>query len=344
MTLRNWNSGALSLLDIQNEFGDVRTTKLTDYYNGRRWVPNPTYGYPGGVKTQIPGDGTISIANFYGAQAYRAGTVYWDWDARATYPIIYRLPYYVTSISVRITAGGGGGGAGAAEGYDNGNVTVAGGGGGAGGTYANTITLPSKDYTANRLYGDGILLKLFIGAGGGGGQQNTGANQGTATRSGTDGGNSWINVYEIDDTTLNFQYDAIGGTGGGGGIIAGSRSGYPGYGGYGYGASSVRLGAAGVGSGTVGTYGISTNGGDRPQYGNGGNGGTSYPYGYTGGYAGGPGGAAGTGNGVTTGVQPGKAGFYGSGGGGGGANTSNRDDGYAQHGGSGGGGRISISW
>ena len=105
-------SGALSLADIQTEFGGANPIGLNEYYAGGTYVPSGTSGTYGAV----PSSGTISIQNFYGTA----------------------LTY---SAEVLIIAGGGGGGGyidgggGAGEAYGSrnpgaGTPNTGGGGGG----------------------------------------------------------------------------------------------------------------------------------------------------------------------------------------------------------------------
>lgn len=58
-------SGALTLADIQTEFGGSNPIGLSEYYAGGAYVPAGTSGTYGAV----PSSGTISIRNFYGTQA-----------------------------------------------------------------------------------------------------------------------------------------------------------------------------------------------------------------------------------------------------------------------------------
>jgi len=58
-------SGALTLADIQTEFGGSNPIGLSEYYAGGAYVPAGTSGTYGAV----PSSGTISIQNFYGTQA-----------------------------------------------------------------------------------------------------------------------------------------------------------------------------------------------------------------------------------------------------------------------------------
>lgn len=56
-------SGAISLLDIQNEFGGSNPININEYYRGGAYVPNITQN------NNVPTSGTISLSNFYGATA-----------------------------------------------------------------------------------------------------------------------------------------------------------------------------------------------------------------------------------------------------------------------------------
>lgn len=59
-------SGALTLADIQTEFGGSNPISLSEYYAGGSYVAAGTSGTNGA----IPSSGTISISNFYGTSAY----------------------------------------------------------------------------------------------------------------------------------------------------------------------------------------------------------------------------------------------------------------------------------
>ena len=61
-------SGALSLTDIQTEFGGTNPIGLNEYYAGGGLVPASTSGTYGAV----PSSGALSIQNFYGTSSPRA--------------------------------------------------------------------------------------------------------------------------------------------------------------------------------------------------------------------------------------------------------------------------------
>lgn len=58
------SSGAISLNDIQNEFGGANPIGLNEYYRGGSYVPNIT------ANNSIPTSGAISLSNFYGTREY----------------------------------------------------------------------------------------------------------------------------------------------------------------------------------------------------------------------------------------------------------------------------------
>lgn len=57
------SSGAISLNDLQTEFGGSNPIAITEYYRGGGLVPNVT------VNNSVPTSGQISLSNFYGASA-----------------------------------------------------------------------------------------------------------------------------------------------------------------------------------------------------------------------------------------------------------------------------------
>lgn len=56
-------SGAVSLLDLQNEFGGANPISINEYYRGGALVPNTSNN------TGIPTSGTISLDDFHGSSA-----------------------------------------------------------------------------------------------------------------------------------------------------------------------------------------------------------------------------------------------------------------------------------
>lgn len=87
------SSGALTLADIQTEFGGSNPISLNEYYAGGAYVPAGTSGTNGAV----PSSGTISIWNFYGTSkvVYRLDSdVYID---NALSPSDAQVDFYVNS-------------------------------------------------------------------------------------------------------------------------------------------------------------------------------------------------------------------------------------------------------
>ena len=56
-------SGAISLLNLQTEFGGANPIGLNEYYRGGAYVPNTTQN------SAVPTGGAIALSNFYGAAA-----------------------------------------------------------------------------------------------------------------------------------------------------------------------------------------------------------------------------------------------------------------------------------
>lgn len=59
------SSGAITLSDIQTEFGGTNPISLSEYYAGGSYVPSGTTGVNGAV----PSSGAISMSHFYGTTA-----------------------------------------------------------------------------------------------------------------------------------------------------------------------------------------------------------------------------------------------------------------------------------
>lgn len=135
MTIKT--SGDLSISDIVAEFGGSSPHSLSEYYAGGSIVHTGAVGYPGGVKTNIPSSGQISLSNFYGADKLVPGN-----SGILTSGSSYTLPVTCGAyINVLVIAGGGGGGGGTSrdaghDGYDYG------GGGGASGGNAYVLSVP----------------------------------------------------------------------------------------------------------------------------------------------------------------------------------------------------------
>jgi hypothetical protein len=231
MTLQS--SGAISLANIQTEFGGANPISLSEYYRGG--------GYTTTNNTGVPTSGTISISNFYGTSAGISLVV-----------------------DVLILAGGGAGG----DAYNDGST--GGGGGGAGGLRIITSLTTS---TASVVIGAGAAIddgtnssfgsNSAIG-GGGGGQE--GRYQDTNGRPGGSGGGGASGMLGGSGTPGQGNNGGPDLGGGGGYSSAGSPGSYfgtlKGDGGTGYNLlnfdGSSNLGVAGGGAGQFayigGTY------------------------------------------------------------------------------------------
>jgi hypothetical protein len=96
------SSGALSLADIQGEFGGANPIGLNEYYAGGGLVPAGTTGTNGAV----PSSGAISIYNFYGTSNILP--LRWG-DTGSTYHapiVVYGGTYGTEQASITATTGG----------------------------------------------------------------------------------------------------------------------------------------------------------------------------------------------------------------------------------------------
>jgi hypothetical protein len=354
MTLQS--SGAISLLDIQNELGGGSPIGINEYYRGGAYTPSSI--------SQVPASGTIAFSNFYGVSkantqsgaitgSKSGGIRLWKWTSSGSF-VIFNPGY----IDILVVGGGG-------RGYWG--YGYAGSGGGAGGLiYIPSLYLEAGNYTVTigASGSDTILYKngsIYLRALAGGGNPNTGGTGGSGSG---DGGTSNQNAvgglssaYGYGNRGGYYSYadqawNASGG-GGGAGDVGGNGSGY--WNQYCYNddgqeycytnyTSPVSVGGNG-GNGRY--YSIDING----SYYAGGGGGASgfsdnvsyiwgYPYGYGNGYAIPYGGAGGGGRGTSRGEGNGSGytgpdnGTNGLGGGGGGGGPGNAN-GYYTSGGSG---------
>jgi hypothetical protein len=169
------SSGQISLANLATEFGDSAPHSLSEFYRGGGLVSNSA------TNSNVPTSGTISLANFYGAQA----------------AIEFTAEYLVV-------AGGGGGGQSLPTLPGNNSYGYADGGGGAGGLLTGTFTLNStKTYTA------------VIGAGG---NVNTNGSASSLTNSTDSAGIASVVGGGYGGYLSN--YGGVGGSGGGGQSIA----------------------------------------------------------------------------------------------------------------------------
>jgi hypothetical protein len=227
MTLQS--SGAISLANIQTEFGGANPISLSEYYRGG--------GYTTANNTGVPTSGTISISNFYGTSAGISLVV-----------------------DVLILAGGGGGGGSYSDG------STGGGGGGAGGlriitslttsTAAVVIGAGGYEDGTNSSFGSNSA----IGGGGGGKELPNGDTNG---RPGGSGGGASSGTLPGSGTPGQGNNGGPELGGGGGYSSAGSEGSYygtlKGDGGTGYNlvnfAGGSNLGVAGGGAGQFAYFG-----------------------------------------------------------------------------------------
>lgn len=194
-------SGALSLSQIQTEFGGSNPVSLTEYYAGGANVPSGT--------GDIPTSGAISVTEFYGTSD-------------------------IITVAWSITGGGGGGGAGFVAGGLPTNCS-GGNGGGAGGLATGTQGGFSKGDTISFVIGGGGAG----GTGnGGGGSNGTGSSFTSGISRSVSGGtgNSGPQGSSQSSSNSGVQLNGSGGSGassggsggsGGGGGGASVTVGYP---------------------------------------------------------------------------------------------------------------------
>ena len=216
MTLPSTGS-AISLDQIQTEFGGSNPISLNEYYGG---TTNERSYYNGSSWALIPTSGTISCNQFFSSAARRAvgHDVY---QSAQTYTPYYFGASHSRTIGIIAIGAGGGGGGGSSRNWQYG-VVQGGCGGGSGSVYGTTITVTPGQY-----------LYVFVGGGGSAGGARDGPN--TAGSNGGAGGYSGA-LNSAQNTWYCLAY------GGGGGQVATVNSG-------------VNAGAVGTagGSGGVGT-------------------------------------------------------------------------------------------
>lgn len=274
------NTGAISLDDLQNEFGNTNPIEMSEYYRGLE-VPDAL------ENVGVPLSGTLNLSDFYGAVDITYATAFsplgeqivnnttpMQQSFTTTTGII--IPPYVTKISM-VAIGGGGGGA-HARAYSWGSAVPSGGGGGGGLAWKNNITVVPNSYHVITVgaggagAGRGQIAGTSSGVSGGG---TTGSNWGIAAGGGAGGTATFWNAggtYTGDGGGAGGRgmapgtYAPGGGAGGAGGYNgtggdAGSISGSGGAGGGGgggssaqfvYGGSLLRTGGSGGSTGTMG--------------------------------------------------------------------------------------------
>ena len=62
-------SGAISLAQVQAEFGGSHPISMSEYYQGGAYVPTTaSFGKGSTININIPASGQISLSNFYGGR------------------------------------------------------------------------------------------------------------------------------------------------------------------------------------------------------------------------------------------------------------------------------------
>jgi hypothetical protein len=238
MTLQT--SGAITLAQIQTEFGGSNPIGLNEYYSGGSNVPSGTYNSSDVV---IPTSGTISFSNFYGATKFVATNRNYTSAASGATETIPAGAQLVVIEAIGASGGGGGG----TTGGKGGGTLFSGGGGGSGG-----LVRTSASVKAN-----GRVFTYTVGAAGsGGGVNTTGAAGGAST------------VSNVNGYLTSGSLSAGGGGGGVGGVAGSGGAGGSASGGTvvntagNAGASGGTTGAAAGGSGLGGTYNTGAAGGN----------------------------------------------------------------------------------
>lgn len=261
-------SGAISLADIQTEFGGSNPISMSEYYRGGSHV----YGN----NPNVPSSGSISIGDFYGGVGAvllsSAGTIngygnrkqitvssyissgqvlivpsdmyVWS-DSTGSYGLIVNIPCTIINYG-RIIGKGGNGGTHTTSGYNGGTA----------------MRITSSGVTIQNMSGGYIAG----GGGGGGGGSYAGGNNRAGGGAGAGGGNGGNGAYPyyynvsgggtggpINGTSTGTLSGATAGGGGGGGGSAGGGSGrqLPGSS-RGGSAGGTNIGGTGGGGGSVG--------------------------------------------------------------------------------------------
>jgi len=180
------SSGPLAFTTIQGEFGGGGSISLSEYYNNGSIVGNTDY------VPNVPGSGTISVGNFYGARrtAFQAVT----FGSSQPWTVPSTLGTGATAVNVYVKGGGGGGvgradaygqggGDGGAGGFASQSIPTSGGathyitvgGAGAAGYFGNGYHGARSDSFSGGGGGASNALGVFAGGGGAGKGYNTGA-------------------------------------------------------------------------------------------------------------------------------------------------------------------------
>jgi hypothetical protein len=99
MTLQT--SGAITLAQIQTEFGGANPISMSEYYAGGAYVPAGTSGTNGAV----PSSGQISFSQFYGTSDFVPGSQSFTSSGS------FVVPTGTTTLTIEVWGAGGEGGA-----------------------------------------------------------------------------------------------------------------------------------------------------------------------------------------------------------------------------------------
>jgi hypothetical protein len=246
MTLQT--SGAITLAQIQTEFGGSNPIGLNEYYSGGSNVPSGTYNSSDVV---IPTSGTISFSNFYGATKFVATNRNYTSAASGATETIPAGAQLVVIEAIGASGGGGGG----FVGGKGGSALYSGGGGGSGG-----LVRTSESVKAN-----GRTFTYTVGsAGSGGAYTASGVAGGASTVS---NGNGYLTAGSLSAGGGGGGVGGLFGAGGGGGSASGgtvvNTAGNAGAQG-----GSVGTGSSAGGAGLSGSYNTGSAGGNGGYGGN----------------------------------------------------------------------------
>jgi hypothetical protein len=219
------SSGALSFLDIQNEFGGSNPIGLNEYYAGGGRVPASASGINGSV----PSSGALGLDKFFGTVNFTPGS------ATYTSSGTFTVPSGTTTLIIEVWGGGGGGGA--AQFGEQYNVLTLGSNGG-------QSSVSSQSLTAN----GGNRGNFASGSSGGT------ASGGTTNTTGGSGSNGASNNCGGDSGTGGKGGDAPNGGAGGAAGPCNPYNGYSGSSPGGGGGGLTGIAAQGAGGGGAGGY------------------------------------------------------------------------------------------
>lgn len=258
-----------SLSDLKRVFGGNANPKLSDYYAGGAFIPNPppTSAYQ---KAPIPTSGNISLGCFLGTTLTYDGTIDYPAISRAGWWKIYLpvTPSGWTSVKMtgKIIGGGGGGGGGWGSGAPNhATPAAAGGGGGSGYEEALSSNFTTAEMSTGSTQGTENFIEVYIGNGGNRSYFSNNWNDGRETEEHAAGWgeNSILRYYDRLTSAYRLIKQVGGGQGGRGGTYGQANRGYTDGG-------APNGGAGGAGRGNGNSYTGGQGGGNSEGSGGGG--------------------------------------------------------------------------